>query len=143
MLQFAFKQVNGDLLNDPALHAPRKRSSWTFQISTSPATAHGGAGGGAAAPARVPDPTGRPGSVVLAASAAEEVLLRRSAACCASTAARSRTPTATTGALRRLGACLTNDAARCAVSLRRARCGDRGGTGGDGGLQGPLFGLTP
>jgi hypothetical protein len=45
MLQFAFKQVNGDLLNDPALNAPRKRSSWTFQISTSPATAHGGAGG--------------------------------------------------------------------------------------------------
>ena len=111
MLQFAFKQVNGDLLNDPALHAPRKRSSWTFQISTSPATAHGGAGGGAAAPARVPDPTGRPGSVVLAASAAEEVLLRRSAACCASTAARSRTPTTTTGAL---------SSARSV--LRRARC---------------------
>ena len=40
--------------------------------------------------------------------------LGRLAACCASTAARPRTPT-TTGALRRLGACLTDDAAKRAV----------------------------
>ena len=40
---------------------------------------------------------------------------RRSAACCASTAARPRMPTTITGALRRLGACLTDDAARSAV----------------------------
>jgi hypothetical protein len=53
---------------------------------------------------------------------------RRSVACCASTAARPRTPTTTTGALRRLGACLTTtrpgtrSSARSA--LRRARRGD-------------------
>ena len=74
-----------------------------------------GAGPGRRGPCAGDRPTGRPGSVVLATSVAEEVLLRRSAACCASTAARSRTPTTTTGALRRLGACLTDDAARRAV----------------------------
>jgi hypothetical protein len=41
--------------------------------------------------------------------------VRRLAACCASTAARPPTPTTTTGALRRLGACLTDDTARRAV----------------------------
>jgi hypothetical protein len=44
--------------------------------------------------------------------------LRRSAACCASTAARPRRPTTITGALRRLGACLTDDAARAARPRR-------------------------
>jgi hypothetical protein len=73
--------------------------------------------------------------------------VRRLAACCASTAARPPTPTTTTGALRRLGACLTDDAARSAVerAVRTEEGGDRGCTGGGGGLRGvgSVFGLTP
>jgi hypothetical protein len=90
----------------------RPRAHWGAWARAGPTTRPGARSSVWSALRRVhARPTGRPGSVVLVASVAEEVLLRRSAACCASTAARSRTPTTTTGTLRRLGACLTDDAA--------------------------------
>jgi hypothetical protein len=114
MLQDSSKQVKWGPVKYPlATRAAAKRSGWTFQISTSPATAHGprrghprnaascdrrGAGRRGPLPVRV-RPTGRPG----------RELLRRSAACSATYA------TTTTGELWRLGAFLTDDAARRAV----------------------------
>ena len=56
--------------------------------------------------------TARPSNLEQRMSRQADRGLRCSAACCASTAVRPHTPTTTTGALRRLGACLTDDARR-------------------------------